>query len=799
MDPDLQQNGIQATEQAHWQNFLIANDIRSYALGMGNSIAVANLEPIAYDGNGAGSEIPAIVVTDISQLAATLTSTINAAPFSGSLLTDPSPDAAFGADGGWVKSITVNGVTYSYDRLTDTSAVSGGLSAGTFNAATNEWTVTSLTTGTIQVDMDTGAYTYTPPTNIGSGVVLSIPFVLIDGDGDTSGATLGININVNNATALVVRDDLILTNQPVVGGNDPIMIPDWVLLANDTGGTGTGAVTAVSGATDGSVAHVVPTVTFTEESAAAADGGSFVYTNTTGSLSDNANVTLDRAQADESSLDGTFRDETLLGRDAVSDTISGGGGDDILVGLGGNDSLRGGAGRDLLAGGAGNDTFVINTGESRANIGGSGNSGTITGYDVITDFDTATDILNLQGTAAAVANTTGTNGNDSVSTIGGNTVHSHAISNGIITFDDINAYSAALPLTSLANVAAVVQYLSGNDLGNAGATVAFVASIDGTGHTYIYEQTGNSPNIANDILVDLQGVTLTNLTSLIPAHVTPVVLDLDGDGLEFVAIGDLSNTVMFDFNVDGTKESSAWVGADDGLLVYDVNGDRVVNDGSEMAFADMTPAADTDLEALRQLFDSNRDGVFDAQDAQFSRFGVWQDANGDGTTDAGEFKTLAEMGIASLNLVSDGSSYSAANGQVSVVGEAEFTYRDGSTGILGDVALALGGAAGLVVNGASTLTGGAGVETFVIDPSHLTVGLDDLIVDYSGIGGDGDIVDVSDLLAGSGVTAGTINDFVDLNSNELKVDVNGAAGGAAFVTVATFGGPAKQCTGPVRR
>jgi hypothetical protein len=173
----------------------------------------------------------------------------------------------------------------------------------------------------------------------------------------------------------------------------------------------------------------------------------------------------------------------------------------------------------------------------------------------------------------------------------------------------------------------------------------------------------------------------------------PVVLDLDGDGLEFVAMGNESNHVLFDFDGNGTKETAAWVGQDDGFLVYDANSDRRVNDGSEIAFADMTAEADTDLEALQVVFDSNGDARLTSDDAEFSRFGVWQDANGNGSTEVGEFRTLDEMGIVSLGLNSNGVSYSAANGQVTVHGEASFMYQDGSQGLLGDASLAIGGAA----------------------------------------------------------------------------------------------------------
>jgi hypothetical protein len=173
----------------------------------------------------------------------------------------------------------------------------------------------------------------------------------------------------------------------------------------------------------------------------------------------------------------------------------------------------------------------------------------------------------------------------------------------------------------------------------------------------------------------------------------PVILDLDGDGLEFLAMGDASNQALFDFDGDGMKETAAWVGPDDGFLVYDANGDQAVNDGSEIAFANMTAEADTDLKALQVVFDSNHDGLLTAADEQFSSFGVWQDANGNGATEEGEFRTLEETGIASLDLTSDGQSYSAANGQVTVHGEASFTYQDGSQGQLGDVSLAIGGPA----------------------------------------------------------------------------------------------------------
>ncbi len=174
---------------------------------------------------------------------------------------------------------------------------------------------------------------------------------------------------------------------------------------------------------------------------------------------------------------------------------------------------------------------------------------------------------------------------------------------------------------------------------------------------------------------------------------SPVVMDLDGDGLEFIAM-DGKSAYGFDFYGDGTKEMSAWVGPDDGFLVFDANGDRTVNDGSEFVFANLTVAADTDLEALRYLFDSNEDGYLTKDDEAFDSFGVWQDANGDHISDPSEFKTLKQLKIDSIDLNGDGMSYETADGQVNVYGEATFSGKQGKNiteGKLGDVSLEIGG------------------------------------------------------------------------------------------------------------
>ncbi|HCJ1124238.1 TPA: type I secretion C-terminal target domain-containing protein [Legionella pneumophila] len=450
----LAQNGIQPSEQAAWEAFLQDTNgasaggekIRSYALGMGTGITVSNLEPIGFNGVN-GTDIPAVVVTDISQLDSVLASTITASPISGTLISDPNPGVNFGADGGHVQSVTVNGITYTVNANLSSLSTSGSATQGSnthsYDNSTHVLTVTISTGESLTIDMDNGSYTFTPPANITSSINRIINYVLVDGDGDTAAATITFNIDISGFNdPLVVRDDLVLTNQPAVSGQDVISIPTWALLANDSGGSGVSTVSSVTQpAAEGTVVLNPGSVAFTEESNSAADGtynGStsdpFRYTNTTGSQSATAKVDLDRAQAGENTLDGTYRSEILLGRDTSNDTIIGNDGNDILIGLGGNDTLSGGNGDDILAGGAGNDTLDGGAGNDTATYidataGVTVSLNTSSAQNTVgAGTDTLTNIENLTGskfndtlTGNNSANTIkGLEGNDTISGLGGN-------------------------------------------------------------------------------------------------------------------------------------------------------------------------------------------------------------------------------------------------------------------------------------------------------------------------------------------------------------------------------------------
>lgn len=163
----------------------------------------------------------------------------------------------------------------------------------------------------------------------------------------------------------------------------------------------------------------------------------------------------------------------------------------------------------------------------------------------------------------------------------------------------------------------------------------------------------------------------------------PIAIDLNGDGFHFTDVDD--SNVFFDVNGDGWKRRIAWSNPADGLIAFDKNGDGKIDSFDEISFVPYAKDQQTDLSALKKAFDTNGDGVFDARDDKWASFGVWQDANNNGVSDPGEFKTMAQMGISAINLASDGQ-FQVIDGQT-VHGVASATKTDGSTLTVADVTL----------------------------------------------------------------------------------------------------------------
>ena len=308
-------------------------------------------------------------------------------------------------------------------------------------------------------------------------------------------------------------------------------------------------------------------------------------------------------------IDSGNGNDIIYGQEGV-DTISGGAGDDTINGGSGNDVITGGTGGDTMTGGSGADTFIIAAGHATPTIGGTGNGGTIAGYDKIADFVSAggsADKIDFSVAPVAAANGNVDGSGNSTLTIVGDTVKSHNVNatSGLATFFGTDGFATTLSVTNAAGLAAVTQYLLGSDIGNAGATLAFTAM----GNTYIYQQTTTS---AGGTLVELTGVTIANVNTLLGAgnRIDPIVLDLNNNGFLFST---LAAGVSFDIDGDGAKDQLAWNSSRDGILAYDRDGDGVIDDGTEL-FSPWFNGGDfaSGGEALASL-DSNGDGVVDVR------------------------------------------------------------------------------------------------------------------------------------------------------------------------------------------
>ena len=235
--------GIQTAEEAIWTKFLIDNKVNAYALSMGSSLTDANqvqIDPIAYNGI-TNTDTNGLIVTDMTQLNATLQSTIKVPQVAANLLTGNLgvESAGWGADGGSVMVFTMAGLTYNYDKSTGDLTTSGTTTTSTFgyNKTTRVLTITTATGAVMTLNLDNGDYTY-KAANSGSSYQEALAFSVKDADGDVVTVPSKI-LQINQISAI---DDNVFTND----NDGTVNIPAAVLMANDIYSSTT-KITASSG------------------------------------------------------------------------------------------------------------------------------------------------------------------------------------------------------------------------------------------------------------------------------------------------------------------------------------------------------------------------------------------------------------------------------------------------------------------------------------------------------------------------------------------------------------------------
>jgi hypothetical protein len=161
--------------------------------------------------------------------------------------------------------------------------------------------------------------------------------------------------------------------------------------------------------------------------------------------------------------------------------------------------------------------------------------------------------------------------------------------------------------------------------------------------------------------------------------VTPIVIDLDGNGIQTIARSNAGGT--FDLFGNGNAVQSGWISGGDGFLAVDVDGNGKIESSAELFGGTGKGAGYAKLGG----YDSNGDGMISLLDTDFAKLLVWQDANGNHQTDDGELMSLAEAGVTSLSLsLADQNFYVDSQGNVH--GEtSSATLANGQTVTMTDV------------------------------------------------------------------------------------------------------------------
>jgi len=187
-------NGIQPAEETTWINFLETNDVNSFAYGMGTGASQTNMDPVAYDAT-TDTNTNAVVVANVSELPPVLRDSVMDASNGNIVGSGGLNSIGFGADGGNLQSIQLDGTTYTYDADENTVVASVGTDRGSYDTATLELTIETLKDGKFVMNMDSGDYAYTASGDQTDREEETIYYTVVDGDGDESSSTLTIGIN----------------------------------------------------------------------------------------------------------------------------------------------------------------------------------------------------------------------------------------------------------------------------------------------------------------------------------------------------------------------------------------------------------------------------------------------------------------------------------------------------------------------------------------------------------------------------------------------------------------------------
>jgi Ca2+-binding RTX toxin-like protein len=227
----------------------------------------------------------------------------------------------------------------------------------------------------------------------------------------------------------------------------------------------------------------------------------YIIDNSGDKISENANSGIDNVSSSISYTLPSYVENLML--TALAGSAIGNSGSNILTGNSSNNNLTSGDNNDWLIGSLGKDSYFLKESSPATDtlMIAKGDS-LVNSFDIANNFSLGKSISSSLGvdkldlsSALIAANTVATNG------INAGVIHSHHISNGIISFDDSDTYSSALTINS-SNFTNVISYLQTNI--TAASSVAFISN----GNSFVFQDGGSS-----DSLIQLSGVIANSINN----------------------------------------------------------------------------------------------------------------------------------------------------------------------------------------------------------------------------------------------------------------------------------------------